>query len=147
MDRASGQLSGQMDWMAPPGTGAHTGVAAESLARGLIHRFSADGAGPPAGAAMELLRPASAEPDQPGSGLAEAAGTQATPAPSLELIQPMREVQPAPPLQRALGTDGEASGDSAAAADIPDVDIEALARQVYDRLRRRLRIDEERLGH
>ncbi len=68
---------------------------------------------------------------------------------SLDLLQPARAAQPGPaPLQRALSEDSTPNhGGLASGADQSDTtDIEALARQVYSRLRRRLRIEAERLG-
>ncbi|HYF65717.1 MAG TPA: hypothetical protein VD886_23005 [Herpetosiphonaceae bacterium] len=138
---------GELAWMAPLESKPAPGVAAQALAGGWLQRFSADGASSPEPAALELLRPAGAEHDhgrdQPGA-VSSAQPGQA--APSLDLLQPMREAQAAP-IQRAQIENDGASADSADAAARPEADIEALARQVYARLRRRLKIDAERLGH
>jgi hypothetical protein len=141
----------------PAATAESPGAAAQTLASSLIHRFSADSGdtegradSPASASALELLRPAGLEPEQPGgsaSGARNAAPAAQTP--TLDLLQPMREAGP-PTLQRALedaGSGAQGGGAAAAEGGAPAADIEALARQVYARLRRRLKIDAERLGN
>jgi hypothetical protein len=70
---------------------------------------------------------------------------------SLDWVQPARPAQASQTsLQRVIGAESapdQAGGGADGSASQPEgMDIEALARQVYSRLRRRLRIDAERLG-
>ncbi len=84
------------------------------------------------------------EPGQRPSALAQRAADT-----SLDLLRPARATQASqPPLQRVIAETraSDQSGSASGASPSASPDIEALARQVYSRLRRRLRIEAERLG-
>ena len=93
-----------------------------------------------------------------GVGPASTNGPAAHAAPSLDLLRPIAPLQRAPEAAARLGPATDAASaliatsmsEPASAGQegqgAPAIDIDAIAQKVYEQIRRRLRIDQERLG-